>query len=105
MKTVSNACLACVLLATLLPARAADNTGSSAMTGLSDQRLEQLYWDCDRMATQTALPLDTGALCAMAGDELKRRRFDGDFERMLAWWRANKEEQHERVSASQAMLE
>jgi hypothetical protein len=35
-------------------------------------------------------------LCASLSDALKQRRFDGDFERLLAWWRAHKAAEHAR---------
>jgi hypothetical protein len=63
---------------------------------VDDPQLEALFWDCDARATQEVLPAGDGALCAMAHDELKRRRFDGDLERLLAWWHSHKADEHAR---------
>ena len=52
--------------------------------------LEQMFWDCDTRATQDALSPGDGALCSSLGDAMKNRLFDGDFERLLVWWRAHK---------------
>lgn len=61
---------------------------------LSVATLERAFWDCDALATQVVLPPSLGADCATLADELKRRRFGGDFERMLAWWREHKPLEH-----------
>lgn len=63
---------------------------------LSDEALEARFWTCDVRSTQAMLPPGDGAQCVRWQDELKRRRFDGDFERLLVWWRAHKAEQHAR---------
>ena len=63
---------------------------------LSDEALEERFWDCDALSTVAALPSDEGVQCVLWTDELKQRRFDGDFVRMLDWWREHKAEQHAR---------
>jgi hypothetical protein len=69
-------------------------------SGVDDSRLEALFWDCDLLSTQQALSGGDGALCAMAHDELKQRRFGGDFERLLDWWRSHKDDEHARRGAA-----
>lgn len=76
--------LACLGAATLVHATSPD------LSGLDSDRLERLFWDCDARATQEVLSPGDGALCSSLGDTLKLRLFDGDFERMLGWWRARK---------------
>lgn len=61
---------------------------------LSDAELETAFWDCDALATREVLSPSDGAQCAILSDELKQRRFDGDFARLLAWWRDNKAREH-----------
>ena len=73
-------------------AHAAPTDGPIA--SLSDAALERAFWDCDVLATHQALPLSLGAHCAMLGDELKARRFGGDFADMLAWWQEHKAAEH-----------
>jgi hypothetical protein len=61
-----------------------------------DAAVERAFWDCDVQATQMSMPLSMGAQCAALTDELKRRRFGGDFAQLLAWWHANKDAEHAR---------
>jgi hypothetical protein len=63
---------------------------------LADEALEARFWACDVLATQTVLSSDEGAQCVRWQDELKQRRFGGDFGRLLAWWQAHKADQHAR---------
>ena len=90
LAVASGACVACLFVATAALARSPD------WSRVDDARLEDLFWTCDARSTQEWLPVDEGALCAMAHDEFKRRRFDGDLDALLAWWRAHKAEEHAR---------
>jgi hypothetical protein len=54
------------------------------------ERLKRLYLECDRVTSRERVDATQFAQCAMVGDELLRRGFDGDFDRLLAWWRAEK---------------
>jgi hypothetical protein len=63
---------------------------------LSDEALEARFWACDVASTHMVLSAAEGAQCVRWQDELKQRRFGGDFERLLAWWRTHKAEQHAR---------
>lgn len=67
---------------------------------LSDDALEARFWACDVASTHTVLSAAEGAQCVRWQDELKQRRFGGDFGRLLAWWQANKAEQHARRASS-----
>lgn len=96
--------LAAALAVAALPRAARAENPLDAVARLSDARLEQVFWDCERLAARIAVPLDTGAMCARAGDELRQRRFDGDFERMLAWWRSHKAAQHAQHSVAEPLL-
>lgn len=69
---------------------------ANPVPSLSDEALEARFWACDVASTHTVLSAAEGAQCVRWQDELKARRFDGDFERLLVWWRANKAEQHAR---------
>jgi len=53
--------------------------------------VEAAYWDCEFAAAQGRISLDEGAACHEIYEQLKRNKFDGKFERFLAWWRENKE--------------
>jgi hypothetical protein len=56
--------------------------------------LEKAFWVCDYAGTNVVGP-DQAAACIAITDELKQTKFDGDFERLVAWWRLNKMAQHE----------
>lgn len=58
--------------------------------------LEQAFWVCDYGATTGRIP-DYG-VCAAVYAELKQRKFGGDFDRLLAWWRQRKPAEHERLA-------
>ena len=70
-----------------------DNPVASA---LDDAALESAFWTCDVLATRERLPLSVGVDCVMLTDELKRRRFGGDFSRLIAWWEEHKAIEHAR---------
>ena len=88
--------LACRLLgATALAASTlamAQPSGTSQR--VSDTVLEQRFWDCDARATLELLSLEDGVQCTTWLDELKERRFGGDFGEFLVWWQEHKAEQH-----------
>ncbi len=71
-------------------------TASSESRGTSSEiaKLEQAFWFCDYVATIYGPANVDGVECASVTDELKRFKFEGDFEKMLAWWRVNKPAQH-----------
>lgn len=75
-------------------------SGTAATTALSVDELEQVFWLCDWRSMLEALDAGSYAVCAATADELKARRFGGDFDRMLAWWRQNKPAEHARIGAA-----
>ena len=54
-------------------------------------QLELVYLRCSREAETRLMGMDEAALCSIASEALLKRRFDGDFEAMLAWWRTNRQ--------------
>jgi hypothetical protein len=40
---------------------------------------------------------DQAAACIAITDELKRMKFDGDFDRLVGWWKLNKVAQHQEL--------
>ncbi|MBE7420397.1 MAG: hypothetical protein HS128_22065 [Ideonella sp.] len=68
---------------------------------LDDSALEALFWDCDARTTKEVLPMADGVVCVMAADELKQRRFGGEFAALHAWWQAHKVEEHARRGAAE----
>ena len=62
-------------------------------------QLEDLFWTCDYVATIRGIDATPIPQCTAATRELRRVRFDGSFQRMLAWWRENKPAEHDRIRA------
>ena len=60
--------------------------------------LEEIFWHCDYVATTQGMDATPVRECANATRELRRVKFDGSFQRMLAWWRENKPAEHRRIA-------
>lgn len=56
--------------------------------------LEKAFWICDHAATKHGVDRHQAVICGAVTDELKVRKFSGEFEKMLDWWRLNKVVQH-----------
>lgn len=63
-----------------------------------DVALERVFWECDYTATIRMFDPNEAATCSWLSEELKARKFQGDFEQMLAWWSANKSAEHRKVA-------
>lgn len=59
---------------------------------LPEQDLERLFLHCSRESSQRLMGFDEAALCSTGFEALKKRKFGGDFDAMLAWWRLHREE-------------
>jgi len=64
----------------------------------TDAVLESVFWECDYTATIRMLEPDVAAVCSRINEELKVRKFEGDFEQMLIWWTARKVAEHRKVA-------
>jgi hypothetical protein len=53
--------------------------------------LQAVYLECDRITSRGRADTDTMTRCSQVGEELLWRGFGGDFDGMLAWWRAARE--------------
>lgn len=53
-------------------------------------RLKAQYLACDEEATHSVLDAGSAMRCSQIAEALKQRAFDGDFERLLQWWRSAK---------------
>jgi hypothetical protein len=58
------------------------------LKSLAVVELKSLYLACERAAMQGMLGHGDARYCSVAYEELKRRGFGGDFEKLLTWWRA-----------------
>jgi hypothetical protein len=52
--------------------------------------LEKTFWQCEHAASDGGIDAAMAAHCDAVTDELKKRKFGGDFERLLQWWQLNK---------------
>jgi hypothetical protein len=51
------------------------------------EQLKTAFLECDRLSQTVPLDFGTAAQCSVVYEALKQRVFDGDFERLLVWWR------------------
>ncbi|MGZ8253769.1 MAG: hypothetical protein ACXWVT_02880 [Burkholderiaceae bacterium] len=65
--------------------------------------LERSFWVCDYVAAARGVTEDLIIHCAATYDELKDRKFGGDFDRLLGWWQQNKAASHARLGAELAL--
>lgn len=101
-RLVVSASFAVLLSATSVGAgafEAAPPTGTTAPDAAL-HALEAAFWRCDHAATQGLLDFGAAAICSRLTEELKRKRFDGDFEAMLLWWQRNKASAHDAIDAA-----
>jgi len=75
--------LGCAALTTF----AAAQNRLPAFAELDDDMIEAAFWNCDTKAMRDVLSPGEGVLCERLTDALKQRRFGGDFQRFLDWWR------------------
>ena len=76
-------------LAIAAPATAEpDRSHLAALTG---DELKTRYLECEARATEAMLGGLDAAECSMVHEELKHRVFGGDYARLLAWWRAQRQ--------------
>lgn len=59
---------------------------------LPDRDLEHLFLRCSRESSQGLMGFGEAALCSIGFEALKKRKFGGDFDAMLAWWRLHRDE-------------
>ena len=99
--------MALITVATLMAAAAALTlaaTPSRAQTTTSDPsgvaRLERMFWACDHAASTRGVDAATMMACVDATEALKARKFGGDFDALMAWWREGKAAAHAAIDAA-----
>ena len=96
----SNAAAALLVAASLVaaatPARAQAGIGAE----LRMAELEKAFWACDHAATVGRIDSGTAIACGGLTEALKQRKFNSDFNAMLAWWRQHKEAEHLALEAA-----
>jgi hypothetical protein len=88
-----------------IPADAKERTLESGVSPafideqLASADLERIFWQCDYVANTFGMGFEEGAYCAAIYDEVKKRRFAGDFAAMLAWWQHQKSIEYAALAA------
>ena len=62
--------------------------------------LEDAFWACDYAATTRGVFGAEGAKCGEIYENVKRRKFGGDFQSLLVWWQRNKAAEHQVLAAA-----
>lgn len=84
MNTLSH--LTCAAALALSFNVAAAQPANDPLPDLTNEQVESEYLECERLAAAEALGLDMASHCSIVYEAFKARAFDGDFERLLAWW-------------------
>jgi len=84
-----------------VPAYANPGPADTAVHVASTDGLENAFWVCDYSGTHGSVAPDYATSCIAITDELKRVKFDGDFDRLVAWWKQHKPAQHEKVKQTE----
>ena len=79
-------------------AQTASQSGPTQVSTPHATNLEEAFWVCDYLATTRGTSATSTETCAAIYDELKARKFDGDFDKLLAWWQANKGVAHQKLA-------
>jgi hypothetical protein len=85
---------AALVIATAAAWPASINAQAAMGADLPMAELEKGFWICDHMATTRGLDGVAAMTCSQLTEALKQRKFDGDFNAMLAWWRQLKPAEH-----------
>lgn len=64
-------------------------------TKLTD--LEKAFWICDYAQANGVIDAHEEAFCSAVTVQLRRVKFEGDMEKLLAWWQENKVTQHQEL--------
>ena len=81
-------CAALILFTALSSGTAFGKSESSDKKQLTVAELKTIYLNCDRDAMRGLLGSSEMAACSIVYEELKKRAFDGDFEKLLVWSQA-----------------
>ncbi len=80
--------VAMILCTALSSVTAFGQSESSGREQLTVAELKTIYLDCDRSAIRGLLGDAEVKACSVVYEELKKRAFDGDFDKFLVWSRA-----------------
>ena len=93
--------IATLLIQAIASAHASDIARNTSVSSKTTD-LEHSFWVCDYAGTNGVVDPNQGAACIAITDELKRVKFDGDFDRLVAWWRVHKIARHQELDRALA---
>lgn len=67
---------------------------STSLEDLPLIEVERIFWDCDFQSRQRMLAFEDACICSVMFERLKAEKFNGEFDRLLEWWRINKEREY-----------
>lgn len=71
---------------------------TSELSSIKLTDLENAFWVCDYLATtRGSSDINT---CTAIYEAVKERKFGGDFDKLVAWWRQNKVAQHQSIAVA-----
>lgn len=79
--------LCLVLALAAAPGQGAPSAATSHPKALSPEELKRVYLTCELASSRGLLAMSDVVQCSIVYEELKRRVFDGDYDKLLAWWR------------------
>ena len=71
---------------------------SKPLKDLPLSEIEKAFWVCDYASSNSFLDQGVAATCSYTFEELKSRKFKGDWPAFLAWWKANKDAEYKTQS-------
>lgn len=97
------AALLCLALANdPVHAQSASSAATPFPKNLATAELKRVFLVCDLASSRARLALHDAVQCSMVYEELKRRAFDGDYDKLLAWWRAQRSHPESQTANSAA---
>lgn len=79
---------------------ARDSEQVLARSAIAVTGLERDFWICDHTVSTQGVDANTAMTCSIIVEDLKARKFSGDFNAMLAWWRLNKATEYQALETA-----
>lgn len=74
------------------------SVSAHALSEMPLSKIEEAYWQCDYNSTKSLITFGDAEICSHVYEELKARKFGGDFIKLNEWWKANKAKEYSRLS-------
>jgi hypothetical protein len=60
------------------------------------KELEDNYWACDYASTKAMMGPDSAVSCSYIFEELRSRKFKGNWSAFIRWWNANQDAEYKK---------